>query len=88
MRRFRIALFLWLLFGFVVWNVVFDHTVRAATWRYIRLQNDYLAGTGPRVRMHDVMDAGIRDGVKRATLSGGAIVLAGTLAVVFARRNP
>jgi hypothetical protein len=87
MRRVRAALCLWLLFGFVVGTVIFDETVVDATWRYINLQGAHAAGLGPRVRMHDVMDAGIRDGVVRATIWGGGIAAAGVLAVAFARRK-
>lgn len=87
MRRFRVAVGLWLLFGFTVWNVVFDAGVRDAQWRYLRQQARYHDGRGPRARMREVMDAGIRDSVRRATLWGGGIAAAGVAAVAWTRRN-
>lgn len=85
--RPRVALTLWLIFAFIVWNAVFDAGVRAAQWRYLRQQARYHEGRGPRARMREVMDAGIRDSARRASAWGGGIALAGIGALALARRR-
>lgn len=86
-RTSTVAVILWGVFAFTAWNAVFDYTVTAATWRYIRLQGAHLAGDGPPVRMQDIMSDGIRQGLRRASMVGGVIVAIGIAGVVVARRR-
>jgi hypothetical protein len=84
----RLAAALWLLFGLVVWNVVFDYEVRIASDDYLARQGLHDAGVGPHVSIDSVMAPAKARGVIRASLWGGAIALAGlSLTAVASRKS-
>lgn len=85
-RRWLIAL--WLVFGFVVWNVIFDNEIRLATDAYLARQGQHDAGIAPEVTIDSFMQPAERRGLRRASIWGAAAALGGialTLAVTRKR---
>jgi hypothetical protein len=83
-RAVRWLIALWLVFGFTVWNVVFDNEIRLATDAYLAHQGAHDAGAGPSVTIDSFMQPAKRRGLCRASMWGGAAAAAGiavTLAV-------
>ena len=84
----RAAVVLWLVFGFVMWNVVFDATVIQGGRDYLARQSLHNQGKGPGATIHGVMDEAAARGARRATAIGGAVCAAGlTLVWVASRRR-
>jgi len=81
-----LAVALWLVFGVVVWNVVFDAAVVVAGRQYVYRQAEFIRGRGPEVSIPGVMRPAIRRGAREATLWGGLVAAGGLAAVAFARR--
>jgi hypothetical protein len=81
----RLAVFLWLVFALVVWNVIFDRVLVLAGRRYA-WQAYVAAQTGTYLRIDDAMPLAIRHGVRVATLWAGLLAAAGLVAVAFAAR--
>jgi hypothetical protein len=50
------------LVAFAVWHAIFDLTLRDGMYRYLFGRDAYLAGAGPEVTIHGVMDAAERRG--------------------------
>jgi len=81
-----LAVVLWLLFGVVVWNVIFDAAVVRAGRQYVYRQAEFMRGRGPEVSIPGVMRPAIERGAREATLWGGLVAASGLTAIVFARR--
>lgn len=86
-RKVRIAVVLWIVFGVVVWNVIFDHHVSTAAGRYVYEATLAFRGQAPPVTMDSVMRPAIARGVQSASIWGGLIVAVGLAAVAFGARR-
>ncbi len=84
--KVRVALLLWIVFGVVVWNVVFDRILVLAGRRYSH-DAALAARAGQYLRIEEVMRPAIADGVRVASAAGGAIAIFGAAAVWFASRR-
>ena len=79
---------LWLAFGFVLGNVVFDAAVVQGGRDYVNRQSLYQQGKGPGASMHGVMDQAVARGARTATAVGGGVCAVGlTLIWVAGRRR-
>ena len=88
-RRTRlrgIALTLWIVWAIVVWNVVFDYVIVAASRHYVSAAIP-AAQSGPYVRMDDWMAPAITRGMWLATAASATILLVGLTAIRFASAN-
>lgn len=83
----RAAAIFWCVFGFVLWNAIFDDQVREAARVYLRLQNRHEQGIGPAVHMQDVMRPAIRRGAGRASAWAGGVTVAGLGAIAWASKR-
>lgn len=84
----RAAVTLWLVFGFVLWNVVFDAYVIQGGRDYLTRQILYEQGKGPGATIHGVMDEAVARGARTATVIGGSVCVVGlTLVYVASRRR-
>lgn len=70
-----VAVVLWLVFAFLVWNVIFDRLIVLAGRRYSHDATVYFRATGKYLLIDDVMRPAIRNGVLVASLSAGAIAV-------------
>ncbi len=86
-RLVAIAAGLWLAFGAIAWNNVFDRGVRAAEQEYLDLQAQYRLGLGPAVTIRGVMEPAIRKAAIAATLWSVPPTFAGLVAVFVASRR-
>ncbi|MGC4082868.1 MAG: hypothetical protein QM736_12330 [Vicinamibacterales bacterium] len=75
-RRVAAAIVLWLVFAFLVWNVIFDRVLVLAGRRYSHDATVLYRTTGRYLAIDDVMRPAIAHGVRVASLSAGAIVVA------------
>ncbi len=84
--KVRLALLLWIVLAFSVWNVVFDRVLVLAGRRY---SHDAVlaARAGQYLRIDDVMRPAVADGVRVASTAGGAIAVFGVSAVWLASRR-
>jgi hypothetical protein len=74
--------------AFATFCVVQDQVTRAGAERYVRLQQDALAGRGPAVRIDDVMRPAVERSVKQGLIWGGVVLAVGlSSAVMLARRD-
>jgi hypothetical protein len=79
---------LWLVFGFVLWNVIFDTAVIEGGRDYLIRQNLHRQGQGPGATIHGVMDEAVARGARAATAIGGGVCAVGlTLVLVAGRRR-
>ncbi|MBI3491875.1 MAG: hypothetical protein HY047_08860 [Acidobacteria bacterium] len=88
-RTARIARAVWIAWAFIVWNVVFDHTIVTAGRAYIRAATRAAAkghAGAPAVRMDDWMRPAATRGLWIATTAGGAVLVTGLLSVRLAVR--
>ena len=85
-RRGRLAVVLWCVLAFLVWNVVFDRVLVLAGRRYVYAATVAAEGGGPYLLMHDWMRAATVDGVRLASLSAAAVLLVALVALLLARR--
>jgi hypothetical protein len=84
----RAAVALWLAFGFVLWNVVFDASVILGGRDYLTRQILHQQGKGPGATIHGVMDEAVARGARMATAIGGSVCAVGlTLVWVAGRRR-
>jgi hypothetical protein len=83
----RAAVLLWLVFGFVLWNVVFDAAVIQGGRDYVTRQNLSQQGKGPGATIHGVMDEAVARGARMATAIGGGVCAAGIALVWGAGRR-
>ena len=84
----RLAAVLWVVFAFLVWNVVFDRTLVLAGRRY-----SYAAAVAARrgevlLRIDDWMRPAIRHGLLVASASALAVAVCGLAAIALAIRKP
>lgn len=84
--KIRVALWLWIVLGVVVWNVVFDRVLVLAGRRYSH-DAVLVARAGAYLPIDDVMTPAVKDGVRKATGAGVAIVSFGAGAVWLASRR-
>ena len=78
------AVVLWLVFAFVVWNVVFDLVVVLAGRRYSREAENLYHATGQYLRIDDVMRPAVSHGVRLASGVAGTIAALALLLVGYA----
>ena len=86
-RRSRLAVVLWCVLAFLVWNVVFDRVLVLAGRRYVYAATVAADGGGPYLLMHDWMRAAAVDGVRLASLSAAAVLAVALAALPLARRR-
>jgi len=88
-RAIVVAIVLWLVFAFVVWNVVFDRIIVLAGRRYSHDATVLYRSTGQYLLIDSVMRPAVAYGVKVASALAGAIVVVALLLIrVAALRNP
>jgi hypothetical protein len=86
-RPVRLAVILWLLFAFAVWNVIFDRTLVLAGRRYVWAATVAAQQGGPFLRIDDWMRPAIASGVRVASAVSGAIVVLSMAAIYAAQRR-
>jgi hypothetical protein len=86
-RHPLLALLLWIVFGFVAWNVAFDQGIRVAAQQYLWHEYDDRVHGRPGLRIDDVMRPAARRSAVRATLIGGGIAVVGAVLVWMAVRR-
>ena len=79
-----VAVVLWLVFAFVVWNVIFDRVLVLAGRRYSHDAVTLYRTTGHYLRIDDVMRPAIRHGVRLASVVAAAVAAAGLLMIRYA----
>ena len=85
---FRWAIALWLIFGFAVWNVVFDWEIRIASDAYLARQGAHDAGRAPSITIDSLMQPAKQRGLRRASIYGAAAALSGiALTLVVTRKR-
>ena len=92
-RRVVTAIVLWLVFAFVVWNVVFDRILVLAGRRYVHDAKLLYRTTGHYLHIDDVMRPAVTHGVWVAStvalaIALGAMILIRLAAARDARRRP
>jgi len=88
-RAIAVASVLWLVFAFVVWNVIFDRIIVLAGRRYAHDATVLYRTTGQYLLIDSVMRPAVAYGVKVASAVAGAIVVVALLLIrVAALRNP
>lgn len=83
----RLALSLWLVLAFLVWNAVFDRVIVMAGREYLVEARVASLTWKPYVRIDDWMRPAARRGVWLASASAVPIAVIGIAAVFFARRR-
>ena len=86
-RRARLAIGLWLAFGVVAWNNVFDREIRLAERGYLDRQVEHELGNGPGATIRDAMEPAIGAAARTATLWSGLPTIAALMAVYIAARR-
>jgi hypothetical protein len=86
-RSVHLAVILWLLFAFAVWNVIFDRTVVLAGRRYVWAASTAAEQGGPFLRIDDWMRPAIASGIRIASAVSGAIVVLSMAAIYAAQRR-
>lgn len=81
LNRRRAAAWLWILWAFVVWNVVFDRVIIEAGREYVRTANAAAKGGGAYARIEDTMRPARSRALWVATSSAGVILIVGFLAI-------
>ena len=88
-RAIVVAIVLWLVFAFVVWNVVFDRIIVLAGRRYSHDATVLYRTTGQYLLIDSVMRPAIVHGVKVASAVAGAIVVGALVLIrLGASRDP
>ena len=85
-NRRRAATWLWIVFAFVVWNVVFDRVIINAGRDYLDVANAAVNASGAYAKIDDTMRPARSRAFWWATSSAMAILIAGTAAVRRASR--
>ena len=80
-RAIAVASVLWLVFAFVVWNVIFDRIIVLAGRRYAHDATVLYRTTGQYLLIDGVMRPAVAYGVKVASVVAGAIVVAALLLI-------
>jgi hypothetical protein len=84
-NRRRAAIWLWILFAFVVWNVVFDRVIVQAGRDYVDLARAAAKANAPYVKIDDTMRPARTRAFWLASASAAAILAAGLAAISSAR---
>jgi hypothetical protein len=87
LNRQRAAVWLWVLWAFVVWNVVFDRVIIEAGREYVRVAVIAANGSGPYARIDDTMRPARWRALRLATASAGVILVLGFVALRRAARK-
>jgi hypothetical protein len=86
--RIRLAVFLWLLFAFVVWNVVFDRILVIEGREYVYAAAVAVSQSAPYVLAGPWMHAAQSRALWTATAAAGGVLAIGFAGIaVAARRN-
>jgi hypothetical protein len=86
--RIRLAVFLWLLFAFVVWNVVFDRILVVEGREYVYAAAVAVSQSAPYVRAGPWMRAAQSRALWTATAAAASVLTIGFAGIaVAARRN-
>jgi hypothetical protein len=85
--RTRVALWLWIVFAIVVWNVVFDRVIVNAGRRYIEIATAAAESNQPYANIEDTMRPARARALWLATASAGLILIVGVVALRGARRS-
>src|SRR5512139_1044447 len=80
-RAIRVAIGLWLVFGIVLWNALFDHAIVIAGRNYLYRQSQALRHNGPAVTIAGVMRPAAARGAIVASCWSLAVTAAGLAAV-------
>jgi len=83
-RAIRVAIGLWLVFGIVLWNALFDHAIVIAGRTYLYRQSQALRHNGPAVTIAGVMRPAAARGAIVASWWSLAVTAAGLAAVGYA----
>jgi hypothetical protein len=86
-RSVRLAVVLWIMFGGVVWNVVFDRVLVLAGRRYAYAAAVSLQRDGVYLAIDDWMRPAIQRGVLLATVAGLSTAGVGLIAIAFVARR-
>jgi hypothetical protein len=86
-NRRRAAVWLWILFAFVVWNVVFDRVIVDAGRAYVRVADAAAKGSGGYAKIDDTMRPARARALWLATASAGVILVIGFAGVYFNRTS-
>lgn len=78
------AVALWLVFAFLVWNVIFDRVVVLAGRRYSHDAVVLYRSSGQYLKIDDVMRPAVRRGVRLASAVAGGIVVVGLVLIRYA----
>jgi hypothetical protein len=82
--RARVALGLWIAWGVVVWNVVFDHTIEVAGRAYLHAAAVAAQSGGPYRRAGDWMHAAVTGALASASTAAAAIIGLGVVGIRLA----
>jgi hypothetical protein len=85
-NRPRLAAWLWIVWAFVVWNLVFDRVIIEAGREYVRLAVEASEGGGPYAKIEDTMRPARSRALRLATASAGVILVVGFVALRRARK--
>ncbi len=85
-RKIGVAIGLWLVLVFLVWNVVFDRVLVLAARRYVYDAAMAADQHRPPILLNSVMPQAIDRGIRLASLAAGGVVLVGLVAVLVAVR--
>jgi hypothetical protein len=86
-RSVTVAVVLWLVLAFLVWNDVFDRVIVLAGRRYAHDATVLYRSTGQYLRIDDVMRPAIAHGVRLATAAAGGIAGVALVAIRVAARR-
>jgi hypothetical protein len=80
----RVALWLWVAWAIIVWNVVFDHVIVVAARQYLAAATLAAERGGPYARMDDWMRPAVGRGIRLASLFAGVILAVGAIGLRLA----
>jgi hypothetical protein len=86
-RPARAALVAWVLFAFVVWNVVFDRVLVVAGRQYVAAAAAADVAPGPRPLAADWMLDAQRRALWAASAAAGGVLAVGAIPLVWVRRR-
>jgi 4-amino-4-deoxy-L-arabinose transferase-like glycosyltransferase len=81
LNRRRTAAWLWILWAFVVWNLVFDLVIVEAGREYVRVARAAAAAGGAYAKIEDTMQPARSRALWLATASAGVILVVGLFGV-------
>jgi len=86
-NRPRLAAWLWVLWAFLVWNLVFDRVIVEAGREYVRLAVAASEASGPYAKIEDTMQPARSRALWLATASAAVILAVGFVALRRANRR-